>query len=80
MSPNDPDPIFLTSLYLPPTMNSDLEAEGADAMAGIGVHARGTPQAEALDAAAAGGDQGWTEGGRKTVGIRGTPRVGVGGG
>ena len=32
MSPKDPDPIFLTSLYFPPTMNSDLEAEGADAM------------------------------------------------
>lgn len=27
MSPNDPLPIFLTSLYLPPTMNSDLALE-----------------------------------------------------
>lgn len=25
MSPKDPDPIFLTSLYFPPTMNSALE-------------------------------------------------------
>lgn len=25
MSPNDPDPIFLTSLYFPPTMNSVFE-------------------------------------------------------
>lgn len=25
MSPKDPDPIFRTSLYLPPTMNSALE-------------------------------------------------------
>ena len=25
MSPNDPDPIFLTSLYFPPTINSALE-------------------------------------------------------
>ena len=32
MSPKDPEPIFLTNLYFPPTMNSDLEADGAEAI------------------------------------------------